>query len=94
MKVRLSHRASQHLLSAYEYLQAINASAATSQLCRIFDGIDLLERYPLAGRTGRVRGTRELVVPRTPFIVAYMVQQEEVVVLAVLHGSRRWPKSL
>jgi toxin ParE1/3/4 len=94
MKVRLTHRASEHLFAAYDYLQAVNVSAAGSQIKHIFDGIDLLERYPLAGRNGRIAGTRELVVRRTPFIVVYKVTQDEVTVLAVLHGARRWPKAL
>ena len=94
MKVRLTFRASEHLFAAYDYLQAANASAASAQIKRIFEAIDLLERYPLVGRHGRITGTRELVVRRTPFIVAYKVVRDEVVVLAVLHGARRWPKSL
>ncbi len=59
---------------------------------RIFDAIDVLKRYPLAGRTGRIAGTREVVVARTPFIVAYTVTSEEIQILAVLRGSRRWPE--
>ncbi|MGO9303423.1 MAG: type II toxin-antitoxin system RelE/ParE family toxin [Candidatus Korobacteraceae bacterium] len=73
MKIRLTSRASQQLLSAYDYLQGANSSAAASQMKRIFDSIDLLERFPLAGRKGRIAGTRETVVPRTPFIVAYAI---------------------
>ena len=94
MKIRLTFRASQQLLSAYEYLQAVTASAASVQMKRIFDSIDLLERYPLAGRKGRVAGTREMVVPRTPFIVAYAIEGDEVQILSILHASRRWPDSL
>ncbi|MCA1598486.1 MAG: type II toxin-antitoxin system RelE/ParE family toxin, partial [Chloroflexi bacterium] len=43
------------------------------------------------GRTGRVEGTRELVVSRTPYIVAYRVRDDEVIVLAVQHAARLWP---
>lgn len=46
--------------------------------------------FPLSGRAGRARGTRELVVAPTPFVVVYTVA-EDVVVLRVLHGARRWP---
>jgi plasmid stabilization system protein ParE len=94
MKIRLTLRASQQLLSAYDYLQNENVSAAGIQMKRIFEAIDLLEKYPLAGRKGRIAGTREMVVPRTPFIVAYAIGRNEIQVLAVLHGSRRWPESL
>jgi len=94
MKVGLTLRASQQLTSAYDYLRDANANAAATHMKRIFDAIDLLKQHPFAGREGRIAGTREMVVPRTPFIVAYTVLQEEIQVLAVLHGSRRWPKSL
>jgi toxin ParE1/3/4 len=48
------------------------------------------------GRLGRSAGTRELVVPRTPYIVAYTVDQvaNAVIVLRVLHGARHWPDDL
>jgi plasmid stabilization system protein ParE len=94
MKIRLTPRASQQLLSAYEYLQAANSSAAASQMKQIFDSIDLLERFPLAGRKGRIAATREMVVPRTPFIVGYAIVGKEIHVLAILHASQRWPESL
>jgi toxin ParE1/3/4 len=93
MKVRITSLASGHLLAAYDYLQASSPAAARSQLKRVFDAIDLLQRTPYLGRKGRVAGTRELVVPRTPYIVAYTVVGEEVQVLAVLHGAQQWPES-
>jgi len=40
-----------------------------------------------------VEGTRELVVPRTPYLVAYTVIDRQVVILAVLHHAREWPEA-
>lgn len=94
MKIRLSQRASEQLFSAFEYLQTDSARVAVSQMKRIFEAIDLLERYPMAGRKGRIEGTREMVIPRTPFIVAYSIAGNEIHILAVLHGAQRWPESL
>jgi len=45
----------------------------------------------MAGRAGRVAGTRELVIVGTPFIVAYRVEKKEVRVVAVLHAAQKWP---
>ncbi|RYE58235.1 MAG: type II toxin-antitoxin system RelE/ParE family toxin [Hyphomicrobiales bacterium] len=49
-----------------------------------------LADYPLMGRIGRAAGTRELVFPDLPYIVAYRVT-EKVEVLAVVHMAREWP---
>jgi len=53
----------------------------------------LLRRSPDMGRPGRVPGTRELVIPRTPFIVPYRVVGNTIQILRVFHGARRWPES-
>jgi plasmid stabilization system protein ParE len=45
----------------------------------------------MAGREGRVTGTRELVIRGTPFIVAYRLERNEVSILAVMHAARKWP---
>ena len=57
----------------------------------IRSAIGQLITHPHIGRIGRVFGTRELVVPRTPFIVVYEVQADAVRVIRVLHSSQRWP---
>jgi len=38
---------------------------------------DLLADHPLMGREDRVKGTRELVIGRTPFIAVYCIKKEE-----------------
>ncbi|MHC2435055.1 plasmid stabilization system protein ParE [Bradyrhizobium sp. USDA 4451] len=37
---------------------------------------------------------RELVVPRTPYVAAYLVEGETVRILRVLHGAQMWPDEL
>ncbi|WP_347259055.1 type II toxin-antitoxin system RelE/ParE family toxin [Methylocaldum sp.] len=54
--------------------------------------VGLLAEMPKRGRPGRVRGTRELVITRTPYIVAYRVTPTVITVLRVLHGAQQWPK--
>jgi toxin ParE1/3/4 len=41
-----------------------------------------------------VKGTRELVIGRTPFIVVYRVKPKakRIELLRVLHGSQQWPR--
>ncbi len=56
--------------------------------------VERLKNFPNSGRTGRAAGTRELVIPRTPFIVIYRVRQklERVEIIRVLHGAQKWPR--
>jgi len=52
-----------------------------------------LSEHPEAGRSGRRRGTRELVISGTPFILIYRVRARpaRVEILRVLHGKQKWP---
>ncbi len=53
-----------------------------------------LTTYPLSGREGRVTGTRELIISRLPYIVAYRIHKDVIQVLRILHTSLRWPHAL
>ena len=44
------------------------------------------------GRPGRVPNTRELVVPKTRYIVPYRVRGDTIEILRVFHTSRRLPQ--
>jgi toxin ParE1/3/4 len=53
--------------------------------------VDRLADYPESGRFGRVRGTYELVIVRTPLIMVYRIESDTITILRVLHGAQRWP---
>ena len=92
MKIRIAPAASAHLSAAFEYLDAVNSKAAATQMKPIFDGIDQLNKFPESAPAGRVEGTRELVIPRTPFIVVYSIDADIINTVAILHSSQRWPQ--
>ena len=48
--------------------------------------------FPDSGPPGRVAGTRELVIPRTSYVAAYLFGT--VRILRVLHGAQMWPDEL
>jgi toxin ParE1/3/4 len=50
-----------------------------------------LRVFPERGRPGRIEGTRELLIPRSRFVVPYRIVGCEVQILAILHGGRAWP---
>ncbi len=61
---------------------------------RIEQNVPMLAEFPDMGRSGRERGTRELVISQTLFIVVYRVkkQLQLVEVLRLLHGAQQYPK--
>ena len=79
-----------HLEDLYEYIAESHESAAANQVATLLRATGTLGDFPELGRPGRRRGTRELVVSGTPYIVAYRVRLGAVEILAVIHGARRW----
>ncbi|MFL4976453.1 MAG: type II toxin-antitoxin system RelE/ParE family toxin [Microvirga sp.] len=71
-----------------------NPTAALDMVRRIRKSVSRLARFPHSGRPGHRGGTRELVVPRTPYIVPYRVHPDRIDVLAVFHGPQDWPDRL
>lgn len=53
--------------------------------------VSRLVDFPESAKPDRVQGTRELVVPATPFIVVYRIEATDAVILRVLHGAQNWP---
>jgi toxin ParE1/3/4 len=76
----------------YRYIAADDARAAARVVDRVQAAVRSLAEVPHRGRPGRWPGTRELVVPRTPYIVPYRVVGDVIEILRVFHGARRWPE--
>jgi len=75
-----------------DYIAQDNPSAAIEQGDKVAGHVGKLADYPKLGRVGRKKGTRELVISGTPFIVVYRIQGEETVqILRLLHGAQQWP---
>lgn len=91
MKVIWSRRAIQHLVSLRNYIAKDSDQNAALVAKRILESIELLQTQPEMGRPGRVLGTRELVVPNTPYIIPYRVRRDRLELIAVFHGSQKWP---
>ena len=85
-------RALADLADLREYVEQDNPDAAREQALRVVSAVEALEQHVGRGRPGRVAGTRELVVPDTPYIVAYRMRGNRVDVLRVIHGAMRWPR--
>ena len=82
------------LVALRAYIEEDNPAAAQRIALHILRNVEsLLSNRPQMGRPGRVPGTRELVIPRTPFIVPYRLVGNTIQILRVFHGARRWPET-
>ncbi len=94
MTIRWARGATRQLAAAHAYIAADSPRAADRVILQITEAVKLLSTHPNAGREGRVKNTRELVIVGTPYIVAYRIKNRTTIqVLAILHGRRRWPDS-
>jgi len=92
MRLRWTPLAANHLEAAHQFIANDNPTAADEQIEHILTTVERLEQHFHLGREGRVEGTRELVITGTPFIVAYRKKGDQVLILDVLHGARKWPE--
>ena len=85
--------ATRDLQSVWEFISDENESAADQVIEHISFAVEQLQRHPRLGLPGRLSETRELSIIGTPYLIAYRVVRQEIQILAVLHGARRWPDS-
>ena len=92
MRVRWLRKALANLDAEASYIAEDNPAAARLVVARIMTAVGHLSQQPRLGRPGRVPGTRELIVPRTRYLVPYRVRGNVVEILRVFHVSRRLPQ--
>jgi toxin ParE1/3/4 len=90
-RIRWLNIALNDLDKSIEYLAQRNINAANKLAERIWNSVELLLNNPKIGRPGRILGTRELVISGTSYIIPYRIKDDEIQILRVLHGARKWP---
>jgi len=78
----------------FDYIEADSPQAAITVDDRIRQQVEELMKFPEIGRPGRIDGTRELIIRRTPYIAAYRIAGKTIRILRVLHGAQMWPQEL
>ena len=92
MRVDWSPSAVADLQHIAEWIEQDSGLQRANRVARaIYEAVQSLRAMPYRGRAGRLEDTRELVIPRLPYVVVYQVLEERLVVLNVLHGAQRWP---
>jgi toxin ParE1/3/4 len=89
-----TEQAIRQLDQAHDYIALSNSEEVAERIAmRIVTSIQQLSTFPMSGRSGRVPSTRELVISNTPFIAAYVIDHDRIVVLAIYHGAQQWPEA-
>ena len=92
--IEWTEQATQQLDQAHDYIALSNSEEVAARITlHIATSVQQLATFPMSGRPGRVPGTRELVISNFPFIVAYCVEKERIVILAMYHGAQQWPEA-
>ena len=97
MRLRWTDPAQSDFNEILAYIARDNPAAAERVGRRLLTVVASLAQQPRLGRPGRVAGTRELAIPRLPYVAVYRIIEASpstggtVEVLRVIHGARRWP---
>jgi toxin ParE1/3/4 len=94
MQIKWLHKALKNLDDEAEFIAQDDLQTAQVVVQRIQQAISLLGDNPALGHPGRVPGTRELLIPKTRYIVPYRVRPrlQRIEILRVFHTSRKPPK--
>ncbi len=91
MKVRYTVPAQADLDEIYNYVSAENPYAAERIKQQIRHDVDVLGELPFVARESGYPGVRIRKVRHYPYLIFYSVIGDEVRILHVRHGARRWP---
>ena len=80
------------LMAIVDYISDDNPDAAQALKEDIEAKTFRLRENPRLYRTGRVEGTREMVV-RSNYLVVYAEDAHTVTILRVLHAAQQWPQA-
>jgi len=75
--------------SAIHFIAKHSARSVNLVADRIERAVDSLADMP-TGRPGRVKGTYERMVQKTPHIIAYTLSDAAVRIAHIIHGARDW----
>ena len=88
MTTRLAPRAVAQLEKIHAYIERDQPGAAAATIASILDTIERLAAYPYMGRSGRRKGTRELI--HGAFVIVYRIHEDAIEIAAVFHGNQRY----
>jgi toxin ParE1/3/4 len=91
VRIRWTLAAAADLEHIKDYLTEHYPHLAQSTVLELYETVRSLNASTLRGRMGRETGTRELVLTRLPYIVAYRLKEQDVEVLHIYHTAQWRP---
>jgi addiction module RelE/StbE family toxin len=88
MRLRWTERALADLKRIRSHIEGDDPAAAQRMVQRLVEASWRLSDFPRMGRPGKIVGARELVVPRTPYYLAYRMLEGEVEILRAMRGAQ------
>ncbi len=76
-------------IKKYVVIDNLKASINITKRIIIFTETQLAQ-FQNIGKVGRVIGTRELIISKTPYFVVYKVKNEFVEILRIYHSAQKW----
>ena len=89
MKVRYTPRARDDIRTVLTYVERHSAQGALNVARAMRKTIEVIERFPEAGRLAGEQGTRVLPVGRYPYLVYWRIEGQEAWLVHVRHTARR-----
>jgi addiction module RelE/StbE family toxin len=82
MRIRWTEPAARDLTHICDYIRDHNPPATARRVAlMIYESVGSLARFPHRGRPGRREDTRELVLPRLPFLAIYSIRGDVIEIL-------------
>ena len=91
MKIVLTPTANQDIEHIYNYIAKNNTTSTAKKILNSIENmIDHLEKFSELGKIGRIRNTRELTIPKLPFIIVYKIYKTHIAIVSIMHTSKKW----
>ncbi len=85
-KIALSSKAESDLDGIYSHYEAlVGAELGEAAVFHILSSLEMLERFPNAGKASPSPDCRELIITTYPYRATYSLQGDRVIVFRILH---------
>jgi addiction module RelE/StbE family toxin len=91
VELRWTEEAVTDLERIANYLFEQTPDHAPELVLALYEAPSRLLTFSQRGRSGKKKGTRELVLSPLPYLVVYRVTGEIIEVVRILHGAQKWP---